>query len=469
MIEQSAAGLGVYVLKRNTKLLAALLLVLEITVAPVDAAQRSSKKAEPPPPPPQFRVDVATRTMALARVVSSLPTGSTIGKLSWGCFLLDAVKGPPVMLHPDNAFTSTSAQDAAALFHAEADAAGYRLADAQKGNLFEAQNVTQPELQVGAAVIGLTANGCFGQVLGVRTAEFEATITVDWQVFEPLEKKIIFRSTNSGKATIKQNQFSDTVVVEATGNAFREAAKAILSDPNFVMAVKDPNGGASNASSGALFPEATTATSGGAVSGQEKTRIAALPLQTKTFREQVESIKQQVVTIRTPNGTGSGFYISDGLLLTNTHVVSGFKKVMVRFFGGREIVADVLSSDARRDVALLKTESVGLSGLSLRLDKPELTSQVFVIGSPLGEKQEGSISAGIISGYRDNELGPMIQSDVAVTHGNSGGPLLDEKGNVIGLTNLVLLGSDGGPTAIGLFIPISDALGKLGITVGAGN
>jgi len=443
--------------------------MLEIIIAPAEAAQRSSKKPEPPPPPPQFRVDVATRTMALARVASSLPMGVPIGIMKAGCSGLDANKFNPVTLRPENMFTPTSVQDAMGVFHFEANAAGYRLADAQKGSLFEAQNVSQPELQVGAAIIGLTATGCYGDMFSFQTTEFEATITVDWQVFEPIEKKIVFRTTNTGHIKVKLKGLSGTIAVEGTGAAFREAAKAILADPNFVMAVKDPNVGASNASSGALFPEATTATSGSTVSGQEKTRIAVLPLQTKAFREQVESIKQQVVTIRTPNGTGSGFYISDGLLLTNTHVVSGFKKVMVRFFGGREIVADVLSSDARRDVALLKTESVGLSGLSLRLDKPELTSQVFVIGSPLGEKQEGSISAGIISGYRDNELGPMIQSDVAVTHGNSGGPLLDDKGNVIGLTDISLLGSDGVPTSIGLFIPIGDALGKLGISIGAGN
>jgi hypothetical protein len=469
MIEQSVVGLGVYVLKRNTTLLAALLLVLEIMVAPVDAAQRSSKRAEPPPPPPQFRVDVATRTMALARVVSSLPMGVPIGVMKAGCSGLDANAFIPVTLRPENVFTPTSVQDAMGVFHVEANAAGYRLADAQKGSLFEAQNVSQPELQVGAAIIGLTATGCYGNMFNFLTTEFDATITVDWQVFEPLEKKILFRATNTGHVKVKLRGNSGSVAVEGTGNAFREAAKAILSDPNFVMAVKDPNGGASNASSGALFPEATTTVADGANPSSIQTRIASQPLQTKALRDQVDSVRNQVVTIRTPNGTGSAFYISDSLLLTNAHVVTGFKKVMVRFFGGREIVAEVLSTDARRDVALLKTEGVGLAGLSLRLDKPELTSQVFVIGSPLGEKQEGSISAGIISGYREHELGPMIQSDVAVTHGNSGGPLLDEKGNVIGLTDLILLGSDGAPTAIGLFIPIGDAIAKLGISVGMVN
>ena len=138
------------------------------------------------------------------------------------------------------------------------------------------------------------------------------------------------------------------------------------------------------------------------------------------------------MTVRTPRGTGSAFFISDRLLLTTEHVISGFKDVRLRFLGGRQIPAEVVPADARRDVALLETEGAGVTGLALRPDNPELTAPVFVIGSPLGEKQECSISAGIVSGFRDHEFGPMIQSDVSVTRGNSGGPMFDDKGNVIG-------------------------------------
>ena len=169
-----------------------------------------------------------------------------------------------------------------------------------------------------------------------------------------------------------------------------------------------------------------------------------------------------MVTVRTPSSTGSAFYISDTLLLTNEHVVSGFNDVRVRFLGGREIAAQVLATDARRDVALLKTESAGVSGLALRLDNPELSSPVFVIGSPMGAEQEGSITAGVVSAFRDSDEGPLIQSDAGITGGNSGGPLFDDKGNVIGISVMIKV-NQGLTTPINLFIPISGALQKLGL------
>ena len=450
---------GTFDMTRSTSPLIAFLLLLAFAATPADAAQRTRKKPEPPPPPPQFHVDVATRTVALTRVASGLPTGSIIGKFSTGCALIDAIGGPPTMLHPDDAFRGTQPQDFMNVFLGEANAAGYRLAEAEKGNLFEAQNVSKAELEVGAAVIGLTANGCFGQVLIVRMAEAEVAITIDWQVFEPLEKKVIFRANSTGNAKIELNQFSDTIVVEATRAAFKDAARIILSDPNFVAAVKDPRGGPANSANGALFPEATTAPS---ATSPTPTQITHLPLRTKIFREQAEELRRQVVTVRAPDGTGSGFYISDSLLLTNQHVVSGFKDVRVRFLGGREIPAQVLATDARRDVALLKTEGAGVAGLAIQLDKPAISSPVFVIGSPLGEEQEGSVSAGIVSAFRDDERGPLIQSDAAITNGNSGGPMFDEKGNVIGISDFITL-NQGRTTSVNLFIPIGDALAKLGL------
>jgi serine protease Do len=220
-----------------------------------------------------------------------------------------------------------------------------------------------------------------------------------------------------------------------------------------VNALKDPRAPSPGADKTLLFPEAAMAPvpSGGF-------QIARLPHSTADFRQQLKELREQVVTILTPGGSGSGFYIADGLLLTNHHVISGYGDVKIRFLGGREITGQVLSSNARRDVALVKTESQTFRGLPLRLESPPETSPVYVIGSPLGQEQEGSISAGIISAFRTSEEGPIIQSDVGVTHGNSGGPMFDEKGNVIAL---VVSGRTG--TQVNFFIPIADALKVLSI------
>ncbi len=270
--------------------------------------------------------------------------------------------------------------------------------------------------------------------------------------------------------------------VEAPREAFKEAAKVLLSNPEFIEAVKDPRGGPP-AASGDLFPEAKTpadplsapSPNAPAAAPAAPAQGAALPalfqiiplrISTAPFREQVDTLRGQVVTVLNAGGSGSGFYISDTLLLTNNHVVEGYSTQKIRFFDGHEIEGRVLATNSRRDVAVIKTESAGVAGLPLQLQNPKLTAPVFVIGSPLGQKQEGSITAGIVSAFRSEKEGPFIQSDVGVTHGNSGGPMFDESGNVIGLVDIGLHDQYGLPTAVNLFIPIADALKTLGIGMG---
>jgi serine protease Do len=429
-------------------------LTFAIAASSADAAQRRSEKSAPPPPPVQFRVDVATKPMALVRIVNSIPTRTVVGQFDYGMLCL----GPRVDIYVENAFEGASTRDYSSAFASEATKAGYRVPGGQN-SLFEAQDTTQAELHVGAVILTLNESGC----AAVGDANMKATITVEWQVFDPLNKKIVFRATNEGSAKVSVDRNQRIFGYQAARAAFADAAKNILADPNLVEAVKDPRGGpAASASNGALFPEATETPAAASASTAAK-QIPRLPLHTKPFREHVDDLRRQVVTVRTPSSTGSAFYISSDLLLTNEHVINGFKRVTIRFLDKREIEATVIALDARRDVALLKVDNTGMPGLAIRTDKPDLTSSVFVIGSPLREEFEGSITSGIVSAFRDHEYGPMIQSDVGVTHGNSGGPMFDDKGNVIGITDLGIPGQNGRPTAVNLFIPIGDALEKLGV------
>lgn len=401
-----------------------------------------------------FKVDVATRSIALTRVASSLLTGSTIGRFSkclFGELLTD--------LHPEDAFERTLINDYSQVFLTEAGSAGYKLAAREQGNLFEEGGATKAEIQIGAGITSLRLEGCYGEGLVSRKTEIEGYVLVDWQVFDPLQRKLLYRVSKQGYVKLKRDGFSERIVIEGAREAFKNSARALLIDKAFIEAVKDPRGGAP-AADGILFPEATNA------APMAATQIARLPLSTTDFRTSVKDIQQQVATILTPGGTGSGFYISRDLLLTNHHVIAGYTDVRVSFFGGRQIAGTVIATDARRDIALVRTESQAFAGLPLRLENPPLASQVFVIGSPLGQENEGSVSAGIVSAFRDHEYGPMIQSDVGVTHGNSGGPMFDEKGNVIGLTDIGLTDQNGGKTQVNLFIPIADGLKKLNIELG---
>src|SRR3989442_8819989 len=147
-------------------------------------------------------------------------------------------------------------------------------------------------------------------------------------------------------------------------------------------------------------------------------------------------------------GLGSGFIISeDGYILTNAHVVAEFDDVNVRLADSkREFKAKVVGLDKRSDVALLKVDADGLPTAKLGdSSKLEPGDWVAAIGSPFGFAN--TITAGIVSAkgrsLPDEMYVPFIQTDVAVNPGNSGGPLLNLQGEVIGVNSLIYSGSGG--------------------------
>lgn len=160
-----------------------------------------------------------------------------------------------------------------------------------------------------------------------------------------------------------------------------------------------------------------------------------------------------------PSGVGSGFVIdSDGYLLTNHHVVDGAESIVVTFPDKREFKAKVIGSDQRTDVALVKIEGKGFKALKIGdSNKTKVGQWVLAIGSPFG--LENSVTAGIVSakGRDTGEYLPFIQTDVAVNPGNSGGPLLNLEGEVIGI-NSQIYSRTGGFMGISFAIPIDEAM-----------
>jgi serine protease Do len=161
-------------------------------------------------------------------------------------------------------------------------------------------------------------------------------------------------------------------------------------------------------------------------------------------------------------GLGSGFIISeDGFILTNAHVVAEFDDVNVRLADSkREFKAKVIGVDKRSDVALLKVDATGLPTAKLGDSrKLEPGDWVAAIGSPFGFAN--TITAGIVSAKGRSLPAemyvPFIQTDVAVNPGNSGGPLLNLQGEVIGVNSLIYSGT-GGYMGVSFAIPIEVAL-----------
>jgi serine protease Do len=162
---------------------------------------------------------------------------------------------------------------------------------------------------------------------------------------------------------------------------------------------------------------------------------------------------------------GSGFVIrADGLIITNRHVVADARTVRVLLSDARELPAKILGVDAVTDIALLKVSAADLPALRLGTTQAvSVGDAVIAIGNPFGLGQ--SVSAGIISARaRTLEEDPyidFIQTDAAINHGNSGGPLLSVDGTVIGVTSAILSPS-GGSVGLGFAIPAETVAGIVG-------
>ncbi len=159
---------------------------------------------------------------------------------------------------------------------------------------------------------------------------------------------------------------------------------------------------------------------------------------------------------------GSGFIISkDGYILTNDHVVEGADEITVKLTDKREFKAKVIGSDKRTDIALIKIEPTGPLPAVKTGDPAKLKvgEWVVAIGSPFGF--ENTVTAGIVSGkgriMQDANLVPFIQTDVAINVGNSGGPLFNMRGEVVGI-NSRLFSPTGTYLGIAFAIPIDVAL-----------
>jgi serine protease Do len=163
---------------------------------------------------------------------------------------------------------------------------------------------------------------------------------------------------------------------------------------------------------------------------------------------------------------GSGFIISaDGYVLTNHHVVDGADEVKVKLSDGREFTAKVVGSDQQSDVALLKIPATGLPALRMGDSNALKPGQwAIAIGSPFG--LDHSVTAGIVSAvgrsnpYARQQYVPFIQTDVAINQGNSGGPLLNVHGEVIGI-NSQIFSASGGYMGVSFAIPIDLAMGAV--------
>jgi serine protease DegQ len=180
--------------------------------------------------------------------------------------------------------------------------------------------------------------------------------------------------------------------------------------------------------------------------------------------EIVDRVQPSVVTIVTGSGQGSGvIYRDDGFVVTNQHVVGDASNVLLVLANGQRLRGRVRAGTELYDLAVVKVDRDGLPNAMFARSLPDVGSLAIAIGNPLGF--ENSVTAGIISGlHRDIPAGgttpalvDLVQTDAAISPGNSGGALVDGEGRVVGI-NVAYLPPQAGAVSLGFAIPAPTAV-----------
>jgi S1-C subfamily serine protease len=377
------------------------------------------------------------RTVQLTRIVVKLQPGQQWLTLNKGMFC-----GNPTIQTWSGGQTEFRVATVIDTFREHMTKAG--LAPEQEPSLFEPTAASPSEYALAGVITEQNIRVCApdASVQGMNNLKGDATLTIDWQLYSRVEKQVVANARTSASYSAKDPE---------TGG--------LTGLMNKVFAL--------NFDQLAANPAIRKALSGRALAENELVKPPKLdPLVLANVRSARTIPPSQapasVVVIFAGSALGSGFLISrDGYVLTDAHVVGDSQRVRVRWSDGSEGAADVLRISKERDVAILKTDPKGHEPLALREEVPETGSTVFAIGAPEGQRFEGTVTKGVVSGSRIFQGFNYIQSDVTAGHGSSGGPLMDEYGRVIGLT-------EGGThnqtsSGIGLFTPIKDAVAFLAL------
>lgn len=194
---------------------------------------------------------------------------------------------------------------------------------------------------------------------------------------------------------------------------------------------------------------------------EQVTIAPAVPFKFTNSKEMIREASKAVVIVEEKDGYGSGYFISpEGYIVTNYHVISSEKDIKVKLPNGDKLPAEIVRINNDFDLALIKVAYKPENCLIFE-SKSDVSDEIYAIGTPLGKNLGQTITKGIISGYRDFNGVRLIQTDVSINEGSSGGPLLNENGKVLGMATMKAKGA--GIEGIGFGIPSSIILEKLNI------
>jgi serine protease Do len=313
--------------------------------------------------------------------------------------------------------------------------AGYNVIGTEKA-LFDADETWKADFLLGARIMDIKYN----TYSALNSAE--AYVTVDWELYNKSNRKVVYKERTFGTSRTEERGGTECVF-----SAFRNATRSLLAEKSF-------------ADNLVLESEAMERKS----SPERLYRIERVELPLfSTKNELLSRVVESVVTIKVEGAMGSGFFISEsGYLITNFHVIEGKHAVDVELSNQLRLEAQVLQANQDFDIALLKVNGSGFKALPIRnIEGSLLGEEVFAIGTPRLPELAQSVTKGIISGVRKFQDKEFFQTDVAVNPGNSGGPIVNTRGEVLGIVTWGILETEG----LAFCIPIIEALEKLGIEI----
>ena len=385
-----------------------------------------------------------TKEISLKKVVAKIQRGAVVGLLKAG---LGCPNHGSITWRSGRA--NISDDEFTTIFYEDLRRLNYNVVG-NPNELFEDKS-SQAEFAIGGLITGLSLNICYpmAEFGDFNTGKANAVIDIEWQVYNTLDRKTVYKRLTQGSANV---EFSGGNSNEALQRAFSNSLHGLLADKEFYALVSGQAVGEQSPEGGAK--------SGGALEAR-KSDVAGAKYSAATGKDSraLGEVQKSVVTIQVGATHGSGFVIADGIVVTNQHVVREVENVRIVTHDGRKMEGKVLARDARRDIAAVEVAGLELPALKIREDKLTVGEDVFAIGSPRDIKLSGTVTNGIFSSYREMKDKTWIQSDASINPGSSGGPLVDVRGNVVGVSTLLLREAQG----IFFYAPVAESLAVINI------
>lgn len=380
------------------------------------------------------------KPIQLSKVVVKLKRGEHVGAIQAGLACI-----PHGDLQWKGGRLNLSSDELTEAFQEELEKYSFRVVG-DTDALFEDPSNWKSEILVAGLIKQLNANICFpwAGFGNFSTSKGEAYVKVEWQIYSKLDRSVVHKASTEGafKQSDTQTGGGESIIIDA----FAQAARNLLADEKFRNIT---------------------------LRGGEKVKESVIksadnllisPGNAKALGSDPADWKDGVVTIFAGSGHGSGFVVGEDLVVTNHHVVGESEKVVVKFGSGFEVNGTVIAYNSGFDVAVVKVDATLPRYFKMEKSLPNTGASVYAVGSPLSEEFSTTVSSGIVSGVREIDNRKYIQSDVNVQPGNSGGPLLNSFGHVIGITvSGIRLG--GASTGINFFIPIDAAMRTMNIVL----